>query len=113
MAEPPLEAGAAQLSDTWALPGVAARPVGAPGAVAAPVWTTTSSTAHPGWLRGKVSMLSKLNRIWLPVDLKADRSRVTGAKVVWAGFVLSRVHNVVQAPVAVLACTVIWSVWPL
>ena len=34
-------------------------------------------------------------------------------KVVWAGFVLSRVHNVVQAPVAVLAWTVIWSVWPL
>ena len=42
-----------------------------------------------------------------------DRSRVTGAKVVWAGFVLSRVHNVVHAPVAVLACTFIWSVWPL
>ena len=34
-------------------------------------------------------------------------------KVVWAGLVLSRVHNVVHAPVAVLACTVIWSVWPL
>ena len=34
-------------------------------------------------------------------------------KVVWAGFVLSRVHNVVQAPVAVLAWTFIWSVWPL
>ena len=52
MAEPPLEAGAAQLSDTWALPAVAATPVGGPGTVATPLWTTTSSTAHPGKLRG-------------------------------------------------------------
>jgi hypothetical protein len=36
---------------------------------APPVCTTTSSTAQPGWLRGKLSMLSKLNRTWLPVDL--------------------------------------------
>jgi hypothetical protein len=58
-------------------------------------------------------MLSKLNRTWVPVDLYVDRSRVTAVKVVWAGFVLSRVHKVVQAPLAVLACTFIWSVWPL
>jgi len=38
---------------------------------------------------------------------------VTAVNVVWAGFVLSRVHNVVQTPLAVLAWTFIWSVWPL